>query len=367
MSTGHLGPEGKRSMLTVDEKEVIRRDYFLHRKSMRQIARERHHSRKTIRKAIYDPGVPVYTRSRPALKVAIGPFQEVIRQWLQEDKQRPAKQRHTARRIFQRLREEYGFPGSERTVRRAVGALRGAIPESHVPQTYVPADGGTFDFGEALVKLQGRETRVHLGCLRLDYSSHYFVCALPSERQEALFECHLRGFLYLGGTPGRMRYDNLKPAVHKILRGKNRQEQAAWVAFRSHFLFESEYVTPGRGQEKGGVENLVGYVRRNFLVPLPEFDDYDSLNAYLVDCCDRDAQNRRRGGRTVAELWREEQASLRHLPARLPAACVSRLAKVNRRQQVRFAGHWYSVPPRYVGPLVTVRAYVFRGGIAWLD
>jgi len=164
-----------------------------------------------------------------------------------------------------------------------------------------------------------------------------------------------------------MRYDNLKPAVHRILRGKNRQEQAAWVAFRSHFLFESEYVTPGRGQEKGGVENLVGYVRRNFLVPLPEFDDYDSLNAYLVDCCDRDAQNRRRGGRTVAELWREEQASLRHLPARLPAACVSRLAKVNRRQQVRFAGNWYSVPPRYVGQLVTVRAYVFRVEIAWQD
>jgi transposase len=150
------------------------------------------------------------------------------------------------------------------------------------------------------VKLQGRETRVHLGCLRLDYSSHYFVCALPSERQEALFECHLRGFLYLGGGPERMRYDNLKPAVHKILRGKNRQEQAAWVAFRSHFLFESEYVTPGRGQEKGGVENLVGYVRRNFLVPLSEFDDNDSLNTYLVACCDRDARER---GAAAGCVW----------------------------------------------------------------
>ncbi len=132
-------------------------------------------------------------------KAAIGPFQEVIRQWLQEDKQRPAKQRHTARRIFQRLRGEYSFQGSERTVRRAVSALWGTISDSHVPQTYAPADGGTFDFGEAQVKLRGRETRVHLGCLRLDYSSHYFVCALPSERQEALFECHLQGFLYLGG------------------------------------------------------------------------------------------------------------------------------------------------------------------------
>jgi transposase len=353
-------------MLTVEEKEVIRRDYFIHRKSMRQIARERHHSRKTIRKAIYDPGIPVYKRSVPAPKRTIGPLVEVIQQWLQEDQQRPATQRHTARRIFQRLREEYGFPGSERTVRRAVSALRGTVPESHVPQTYAPAEGGTFDFGEALVKLGGLETRVHLGCLRLDYSSHYFVCALPSERQEALFECHLRGFAYLG-VPRRMRSDNLKPAVHKMLRGKNRQEQAAWVAFRSHFLFESEYVTPGKGQEKGGVEHLVGYVRRNFLVPLPEFDDYEALNAYLTNCCDRDARERRRRGRTVEELWREEQGSLRPLPPKLPTACVSRSGKVNRRQLVRFAGNCYSVPPRYVGQVVTIRASVFRVEIAWQD
>jgi transposase len=354
-------------MLTVEQKEVIRRDFFIHRKSMRQIARERHISRKTIRKAVYDPGIPVYTRSQPAPKGSIGPFVEVIRQWLQEDKQRPVKQRHTARRIFQRLREEYGYPGSERTVRREVSALRGAVPDSHVPQTYEPADGGTFDFGEAQVRLGGRETTVHLGCLRLDYSSHYFVCALPSERQEAMFECHLRGFVFLGGVPQRMRYDNLKLAVAKILRGRNREEQSAWVAFRSHFLFESEYVTPGRGQEKGGVENLVGYVRRNFLVPLPEFQDYEALNAYLADCATRDARERQRFGRTVDDLWREEQASLRSLPERLPAACVSRPAKVNRRQQVRYACNWYSVPSQYVGQVVTVHAYVFRVEIAWQD
>jgi transposase len=354
-------------MLTVEQKEIIRRDFFIHRKSMRQIARERHISRKTIRKAVYDPGIPVYTRSRPAPKGSIGPFVEVIRQWLQEDKQRPVKQRHTARRIFHRLREEYSYPGSERTVRRQVSALRGTIPDSHIPQTYEPADGGTFDFGEALVRLGGRETTVHLGCLRLDYSSHYFVCALPSEQQEAMFECHLQGFVSLGGVPQRMRYDNLKPAVAKVLRGRNREEQSAWVAFRSHFLFESEYVTPGRGQEKGGVENLVGYVRRNFLVPLPEFQDYEALNAYLADCAARDARERRRFGRSVHDLWQEEQASLRPLPERLPAACVSRPAKVNRRQQVRYACNWYSVPPQYVGQIVTVHAYVFRVELAWQD
>jgi transposase len=199
-------------MITVDQKEIIRREYFLNRKSMRQIAKELHHGRTTIRKAIYDPGIPTYKRSVPAPKRTIGAFVAVIQQWLQEDKRRPTKQRHTAKRIYERLQVEYGYQGSDRTVRREVNRLRGKVPESHVPQTYQPADGGTFDFGEAYVLLGGQETKVHLGCLRLDYSSHYFVCALPTERQEALFECHLRGFAYLGGVRGRIRYDNLKAA-----------------------------------------------------------------------------------------------------------------------------------------------------------
>lgn len=354
-------------MITVDQKEIIRREYFLNRKSMREIAKELHHGRATIRKAIYDPGIPTYKRSVPAPKRTIGLYVTIIQQWLQEDKRRPTKQRHTAKRIYERLKAEYGYQGSDRTVRREVNRLRGKIPESHVPQTYQPADGGTFDFGEAHVLLGGRETKVHLGYLRLDYSSKYLVVALPTERQEALFECHLQGFTYLGGVPRRMRYDNLKPAVHKILTGKNRQEQATWVSFRSHFLFESEYVTPGRGQEKGGVENLVGYVRRNFLVPLPNVQDFAELNAYLLDCCERDARQRQRFGRTVQELWQEERASLGPLPEKLPPACVSRLAKVNRRQQVRFGGNWYSVPPEYVGRVVTVHAYVFRVTMAHQD
>jgi transposase len=354
-------------MITVDQKEIIRREYFLNRKSMREIAKELHHGRATIRKAIYDPGIPTYKRSVPAPKRTIGPFLKVVQQWLQEDKQRPTKQRHTAKRIYERLKEEYGYQGSDRTVRREVGLLRGTVPDSHVPQTYQAAEGGTFDFGEAYVILSGQETKVHLGCLRLDYSSHYFVCALPTERQEALFECHLRGFAYLGGVPGRIRYDNLKTAVYKILMGKRRQEQASWTAFRSHFLFESEYVTPGKGQEKGGVENLVGYVRRNFLVPLPAFRDYGELNAYLLDCCEQDAKRRRRFGRTVRELWQEERARLRPLPQQLPAACTTVMARVNRRQQVRLNGNWYSTPPEYVGRLVTIHAYVFRVAIACQD
>jgi transposase len=351
-------------MITVEHKEIIRREYFIKRKSVRQIAREFKYSRKTVRNAIMDPGIPVYTRKKPAAKPLMGPYLPIIKQWLEEDRSRPVKQRHTAKRIYDRLKEEYGFPGGERTVRREVSLLREKIPDSHVPQTYRPADGATFDFGEAQVVMNGSEKRVHLACMRLDYSSKFFVCALPTERREGLFESHINAFEYLDGVPERIRYDNMKLAVQKILKGRNREEQALWVSFRSHFLFEADYCTPGKGQEKGGVENLVGYVRRNFLVPMPVVADFAELNTYLLVCCERDARERKRWGKTVHELWLEEKERLRPLPENMPEACIPVAAKVNRRQMVRFSNNWYSVPPQHVGKTVTVKAFVFKVTIA---
>jgi transposase len=351
-------------MITVEHKEIIRREYFIKRKSVRQIAREFKYSRKTVRKALMDPGIPVYRRKKPAAKPLMGPYLPIIKQWLEEDRNRPVKQRHTAKRIYDRLKDEYGFLGGERTVRREVSLLREKIPDSHVPQTYCPADGATFDFGEAQVVMNGSEKRVHLGCMRLDYSSKFFVYAVPTERREGLFESHIRGFSYLEGIPHRIRYDNMKVAVQKILKGKNREEQALWVPFRSHFLFEADYCTPGKGQEKGGVENLVGYVRRNFLVPMPMVADFSELNTYLLVCCERDATKRKRWGKTVHELWLEEKERLRPLPENMPEACIPVTAKVNRRQMVRFSNNWYSVPPQYVGKTVTFKAFVFQVTIA---
>jgi len=351
-------------MITVEQKEIIRREYFIKRKSVRQIARELKYSRKTVRKAIRDPGIPSYTRKKPTAKPVMGPYLPIIKQWLEEDRSRPVKQRHTAKRIYDRLKEEYGFMGSERGVRREVSILKEKIPDSHVPQTYQPADGATFDFGEAQVVMDGQERKVHLACMRLDYSSKFFVCALPTERREGLFESHINAFQYLEGIPHRIRYDNMKLAVQKILKGRNREEQALWVSFRSHFLFEADYCNPGKGQEKGSIENLVGYVRRNFLVPMPEVKDFNQLNTFLLECCERDAAQRKRFGSTVHELWLEEKGRLRPLPEKMPQACVPVFAKVNRRQMVRFSNNWYSVPPQYVGKIVTVKAFVFQVTIA---
>ena len=354
-------------MITVEHKELIRREYFLKRKSIRQISRELKCSRKSIRKAIRDAGVPVYTRTKPPPSPVMDPYIGIVKGWLDEDLGRPMKQRHTAKRIHERLRDEYGYAGTDRTVRNHVRRLKAKIPDSHVPQVYEPGDGATFDFGEAQVELGGQMCTVQLACMRLDYSSKFFVCAFPTQRFEAFKESHLRGFSFLGGVPRRIRYDNLKVAVDKILRGRDRKEQDSWTAFRSHFLFEAVYCNPGAGQEKGGVENLVGYARRNYLVPIPKFSGYHELNCYLLDCCRRDAHKRERFGKSVEGLWEQERNNLLPLPARLPSASVSVSASVNRRQFVRFDGNRYSTPPEAVGQTVTVHAHVFRVDIALKD
>ncbi len=354
-------------MVTVEEKEVIRREYFIKRKSVRHISRELGHSRKTVRKAIMDPGVPTYRLRKAKTKWVVGPYLSVIKQWLEDDRSRPLKQRHTAKRIFDRLKDEYGFTGGERTVRREVSILREKVPDSHVPQTYESADGATFDFGEAEVLMNGTRTRVHFSGMRLDYSSKFFVCALPTERRESLFESHIGAFRYLEGIPQRIRYDNMKVAVQKILKGKNREEQSLWVSFRSHFLFTADYCNPGKGQEKGSIENLIGYVRRNFLVPIPEVKSFAELNTYLLECCEKDARRRKRSGMTVHELWLQEKEQLRPLPERIPEACVPVSAKVNRSQLVRYCGNVYSVPREYVGKVVTIKAFVFNVKVVYQD
>ena len=109
--------------------------------------------------------------------------------------------------------------------------------------------------------------------------------ALPNQSQEAFFEGHVRAFDFLGGVPGQLVYDNLKTAVNKVLKGRDREEQVSFVAFRSHYLFESRFCNPAQAHEKGLVEGLVGYSRRNFLVPIPEETTWDDLNSYLWEKC----------------------------------------------------------------------------------
>lgn len=350
-------------MIQVDEKEQIRRAFLLDGKSQRQIAKERRHSRKTIVAAITDSSTGTYrlTKSRPS--PVMDPFKALVDEWLCADLTAPKKQRHTAHRIYVRLVEEHHFPGAEPTVRRYVRLRRAEleVPEAFLLLEYSPGLDAQCDFGEAEVILAGQPTTVQLFCMRLCYSKVAFACAFPHQRQEAFLEGHRWAFEFFGGVPHRIWYDNLKPAVQKVLTGRLREEQQAFVAFRAHYLFESRFCTPCEGHEKGLIENFVGYARRNFLVPVPDAAHWDALNAELVARCRADTGRRLRGeAKTIQELWDEERSALLPLPAYPYACCRTLPARVNRFSLVTFETNRYSVPSEYAGRPVLVKAFVDR-------
>lgn len=185
--------------------------------------------------------------------------------------------------------------------------------------------------------------------------------AFPFQKQEAFFEGHIQGFHFFGGVPHRITYDNLKTAVYEILKGHNRREQRAFTAFRSHYLCDSYYCTPGQGHEKGGIESDVGFAQRNFLAPMPKVGSFAELNLQLQQACLDNAERRVRGAeQTVAEQWHAEQAQLLPLPASDYHACATHTVKPNPYSQVVFETNRYSVPTDHLGAALVLRAYPFR-------
>ena len=259
-------------MITVEDKEEIRRLFYLEHKGIQWIARTLGHSRKTVRKALADASPPVYQRQEPKPSPKMSPFVPQIEQWLAEDLNNPPKQHLTARRIYELLQAQPDFEAAESTVRRFVRLRRRALhpPEVFIPLAYEPGLDAQCDFGEAQFFLEEVQVKAVLFCLRLCYSKQCFVMAFPHQRQEAFFEGHGAAFRFFQGVPRRIWYDNLKAAVQRVLTGHDRQEQSAFVGLRSHYLFESRFCSPGEAHEKGLIENLVGYARRNFMVPLPQ-------------------------------------------------------------------------------------------------
>jgi transposase len=349
-------------MITVSEKEQIRRAYYIESKSIRRIQRETGHHRETIRKALGDGSVPRYTAQQSRPSPVLDPVKPIIDRWLVEDEARPRKQRHTARRIYERLTTEYGFTGGESTVRRYVGQRRKRLrTQVFIPLAYVPGRTSQVDFGEAEVVIASEQLTAQLFCMRLGYSKQPFVTALPTQAQEAFFEGHVRAFDFLGGVPHELVYDNLKVAVNRILEGRNREEQVAFIAFRSHYLFESRFCNPGKAHEKGLTEGLVGYARRNWLVPPPEYATWADLNAYLAERCRAEGQRRLRGMElTIGEALALERAQFLPLPAQPFPCCILRPVRANGFGLVTFQTNRYSVPAQHAHEALWLRAFVDR-------
>jgi transposase len=308
-----------------------------------------------------EPGGTVRRYRRVAPRPA--PLREAalphIQGWLAENERlrRVApKQRWTAHRMWQEL-GRLGIGIAEPTVRRLVHSGRQRPAAVFVPLTFGPGERAEFDFGHALVEVDGVAQSVPYLAGRLRYSGAIYLECFPTERQECFLLGQRHAFECWGGVPRQVVYDNLKPAVAAILAGHRRREQAAFSHFTSVYAFEAVFANPASGWEKGSVENLIGFARRSFLVPIPRQPDLAALNAALHAACLAD-QQRVMAGREepIAVRLTRERAALLPLPAFPLEVGILRTVLVGRTGHVRFQTNEYSVPVRYVGRQLTLRA-----------
>jgi len=346
----------------VEQFEQIRRDRDREGLSIRALAERHGVHRRAVRQALLSPLPPAKRAplGRPAPK--LGPYRVVIDGWLEGDREAPRKQRHTARRIWQRLVDEHGADVAEVTVRQYVHRRKREIGwpvgEVFVPQVHAPGVEAEVDWGQAEVVLAGITTTVHLFVMRASFSGAAFCQASLVETQQAFLELHVQAFEWFGGVFPKIRFDNLKSAVKKVLKGRRRVESDRFVSLRSHYLFASQFTTPGLegAHEKGGVEGEVGRHRRNHLVPVPQVADLAELNAMLLAGCEQDL-GRRIDGRagTVGEAWATERPLLGALPAEPFDACETAAPRVDQKSLVTIRQNRYSVPVALAGLRVSAR------------
>ena len=325
----------------------VRRAVLVEGRSEREVAREFGLARVTVHKMLRHSVPPGYRRKEPAKRPKLGPWVGMIDAILEEDKSKPAKQRHTAKRIFDRLRAEHAFTGGYTIVKDYVRAATLRCREMFVPLTHAPGEAQA-DFGEALVIVGGEERKAHYLAIDLPHSDDCFVRAFPAETTEAFLEGHVQAFAYFGGVPTTILYDNTKLAVARILGDGTRQKTRAFSELQSHYLFAEKFGRPAKGNDKGKVEGLVGYARRNFMVPIPRVNSWEELNEQLLEQCRARRMRRLRGHQeTIGERWERDRAAFLPLPASAYEACEKRVARVSSMSLVRYRTNDYSVPTEY--------------------
>jgi transposase len=338
----------------------LRRAVLVEGRSQREVAREFGIARKTIQKMLRYSAPPGYQRQQAVKRPKLGPWLGVIDAILEEDKARPAKLRHTAARIFERLNAEHGFSGGYTIVKDYVHTAELRSREMFVPLRHAAGEAQA-DFGEALVVVDGVEQKAHFLAMDLPHSDDDFVVAFPAETTEAFLEGHVRAFAYFDGVPTRILYDNTKIAVARILGGEERTKTRAFSELQSHYLFADKFGRPAKGNDKGKVEGLVGYARRNFMVPIPRVGSWDELNAYLEAQCRQRRERRLRGHtETIGARFKRDRAAFLPLPSSPYEACEKVATRVSSLALVRYRTNDYSVPTRYGHRDVLVKAMCTR-------
>jgi transposase len=358
-------------MLRVDQYDYIRTAHRVYGKKIKEIARDTGHSKNTIKRALREEFRGYRARKEQPYPV-LGLYIPIIDRWLEVDKERPRKQRHTAKRVYDRLCYEHGFKGSSRTVRRYVREARWRLGLD-TDRVFIPLDPqlgveAEVDWGSCHAVLAGELVKLKMFCMRSKGSGKHLVQCFPCERQQAFFEGHMRGFAFFDGVFAVLIYDNLTTAVEKVLRGKDRKLQESFAKFQAYYNFSPRFCNRGQGHEKGGVEGLVGYARRNYLVPVPEAASLEELNRRLWEQCMAHGGHRMAGrDKTVDELYEEEKAHLFVLPPIPFSNIETSSGKVDKYSTVIVDKNRYSVPCCYVGLKVQVVTSVdwvdiFKGG-----
>ena len=336
----------------------VRRACMVDGMSIREASRMFGVHRDTVRKMLEHPVPPGYRMRRPRRRPKLEGFSEVIDRILRDDLGLPRKQRHTAKRIHERLRDEHDFDGGYTTVKDYVRERRIVTREMFVPLSHPPGHA-QCDFGEAWAIIDGMKRKVHYFVLDLPHSDATFAKAYPAETTEAFCDGHVSAFSFLGGVPQSILYDNTKLAVARILGDGRRRRTRVFTELQSHYLFSDRFGRPGKGNDKGKMEGMVKYVRRNFLVPIPSFESFDDLNSHLEERCLERMEAKLRGHtETIGERMERDLDALMPLPPAPYDASDRHTIRVNSLSLVRYRTNDYSVPVAYGHREVLVRGYV---------
>jgi transposase len=356
-------------MLTMTQAHDIRKLYFEEGKRISEIARETKHDRKTVRYYIekdnWNQELPVAVQEPSYPK--LDPFKQDIDSWLEEDKRAKRKQRHTARRVYDRLIEKYGdgFDCSYRTVAGYVAMKKKEIfgkRTGYLPLEHIPGEA-QVDFGDAEFYENGHHYPGKYLNLSFPYSNQGYLQLFKGENQECLFEGLRTIFEYIGGVPIRIWFDNASTMVTRVMKNSERSLTEGFSRFREHYRFEAAFCNPNAGHEKGNIEGKVGYHRRNLLVPVPKFNDLKEFNKDLLIKCDDDAKRAHyRKDMTIVELHMADRKALLEMPATAFEACKYITVKTNGygRFYLNNNMHEYSVSPKYANTRVLIKMTAFE-------
>ena len=314
--------------------------------------------RKTVAKILKHSVPPGYRRVAPPVRPKLDLFIPIIDQILEDDKRVIKKQRHTAKRIHARLRDEHCFTGGITIVTDYVREKQRRTREVFVPLSHAPGHS-QVDFGETLGVIGGVACKLHYFAMSLPHSDAFFMKAYPAETTEAFCDGHNAAFAFFGGVPLSTLYDNTVIAVAKILGDGKRVRTRAFSELQSHYLFEDKFGRPDKGNDKGNVEGIIGYGRRNFLVPAPRFESFDALNAWLEEQCLKRQDDVVRGhGESIGKRLLRDLDALMALPATPYDACEKVSTRATSISMIRYRNNDYSVPVTFAHHEVQVRGYV---------